>query len=420
MMINLLIEKIKNKEIRICVIGLGYVGLPLLKIATEKGFNTIGLDTDIEKVKKAIKEEVKATTNLNESLNDSDCFIICVPTPIDENHRPDLRFVESATQAVSKYLKKDSIVILESTVAPGTTEEIIVPLLNKSGLEAGKDIYVAQCPERIDPGNKKWNVRNIPRVIGGIDEESAVVARMLYENIIEAEIVKMNSTRAAEAVKIVENTFRDVNIAFINELAKSFDKINIDIFEVIKGASTKPFGFMPHLPGCGVGGHCIAIDPYYLIEKAEKSGFNHNFLKLAREINNSMPEYTIKKIIEGLNEVGKCIKNSKLALLGLAYKGGVGDTRESPAFPILNKLEKLGANIRIFDPYVLDKSTVKSLDEALNKSDFIVIVTDHPEFKKITAEKLKNNGIMAVIDGRNILDKERIKKMNIIYKGIGR
>ncbi|GAG02100.1 unnamed protein product, partial [marine sediment metagenome] len=272
-------------EIKVCVVGLGYVGLPLLKLIIEKGFFAIGLDIDKQKVDKILKEGIAVTTRPDEALNNADCIIVCVPTPIDESYRPDLKFVISAMRTVSKYLKNDSIVILESTVAPGTTEEIAARILGESGFKAGVDFYVAHCPERIDPGNKKWTVRNIPRVVGGINKQSTNIAYAFYVEILNSEVIKMSTVKAAEAVKIVENTFRDVNIAFVNELAKSFDKIGIDTVEVIKGASTKPFGFMAHYPGCGVGGHCIAIDPYYLIEKAEKSGFNHKFLKLAREIN---------------------------------------------------------------------------------------------------------------------------------------
>ena len=417
---NTLVKKIKNKKIKACVVGLGYVGFPLLKLINGKGFDVIGLDVDERKINKAIKEECKVTTDASKALNDADCIIICVPTPVDENHRPNLQFVKLASETIAKHLKKDSLVILESTVAPGTTEEILMPILEKSGLKAGLNFHVAYCPERIDPGNKKWTLRNIPRVVGGTDEESTNVAYTFYREILDAEVVRMSSIKVTEAVKIIENTFKDVNIAFVNELAKSFDKIGIDIIEVIKGASTKPFGFMPHYPGCGVGGHCIAIDPYYLIEKAEKAGFSHKFLKLAREINNSMPEYTVQKIMIGLNKAGKCVKGSNITILGLAYKGGVSDTRESPAFPIINQLERWGANLTIFDPYVLDKSTVKTVDEALEKRDCIVIVTDHPEFREITPEMLKEKGVKAIVDGRNILDKEKIKKLGIIYEGIGR
>jgi len=419
-MTDSLVDKIRNKEIQVCVVGLGYVGLPLLKLTIEKGFNAVGFDTDEKKVKKIKSQGINATNNPDTSHKDADCYIICVPTPIDENNRPNLQFVESSSKMISKYLKKSSIVILESTVAPGTTEEVVVPILEESGLKSGKDFYLSQCPERIDPGNKKWTVRNLPRVVGGIDKDSTDITYEFYNQILESEIIKMSNVKAAESVKIVENTFRDVNIAFVNELAKSFDKIGIDIVEVIKGASTKPFGFMPHYPGCGVGGHCIAIDPYYLIEKAEKAGFSHQFLKLAREINKSMPEYTIKKLINGLNKANKSVKGSNIAVLGLAYKAGVEDTRESPAIPIIKSLENMGANVIIYDPFVLDKSTVKSLDEALSSSSCIIIVTDHQEFKDITPEILKQKNIDVVIDGRNILDKEKIKAHGIIYEGIGR
>lgn len=418
-MSNALIDKIKKKEIKVCVVGLGYVGFPLLELLVKKNFNGIGYDIDKKAVDNAIKNGVPATINDKEALEGFDCAIICVPTPVEENHRPNLEFVESAAEIISKYLKKDSLVILESTVAPGTCEEILLPILEKSGLKQG-DFFVAHCPERIDPGNKDWTVENLPRVLGGIDEESSEVAFVFYKNVLDADVVKLSSAKAAEAVKIVENTFRDINIAFVNELAKSFDEIGIDISEVIKGARSKPFGYMPHYPGCGVGGHCIAIDPYYLIEKAEQSGFNHRFLKLAREINNSMPKYTVKKINKGLNMAKIAINGSNIAILGLAYKPNVEDTRESPAFPIIEELKKWGANVTIFDPYRLDLSTVKTLDDALQNMDCIVIITAHEEFKKITPEKIKENGIKVVIDGRNVLDSKNIKKLGIIYEGIGR
>lgn len=417
---NELIRKIRNKNIKVCVVGLGYVGFPLLKLIDEKGFQAIGLDVDKRKVDETIKRGLNATTEASKALNNADCIVICVPTPIDENHHPDLTFVKSAAETIAHYLKKDSLVILESTVAPGTTEEVVAPILEKSGLKAGKDFYLAHCPERIDPGNKKWTIRNIPRVVGGVDEKSTDIAYAFYKEIIDAEVVKLSTVKTAEAVKIVENTFRDINIAFVNELAKSFDKIGVDVIEVIKGASTKPFGFMPHYPGCGVGGHCIAVDPYYLIEKAEKGGFDHRFLKLAREINNSMPDYTVQKVIMGLNEVGMCVKGTSITILGIAYKGGVDDIRESPALLIIKKLRQLGANLVIFDPYIPEKSTVENLNQALEKSECIVVATDHPEFKQIKPELLKEKGIKVVIDGRNILDKEKIKNLGIIYKGIGR
>ena len=246
-----LIKKIKVKKVKICVIGLGYVGLPLLKLCKDKGFSAIGLDVDQKAVDNAVKEGVSATLDAEYALTDSDCIFICVPTPIEKNNRPNLQYVEDAAKTIAKFLKKDSLIVLESTVAPGTTEEILVPFLKGSGLK-DEEFYVAHCPERIDPGNKKWTVKNLPRVVGGINKKSTKIAVELYKKIIDAEIQELSSVKAAESVKIVENTFRDVNIAFFNEIAKSFDKFGIDISEVIKGAMTKPFGFLAHYPGCGV------------------------------------------------------------------------------------------------------------------------------------------------------------------------
>ena len=417
---NSVIDRIVKKKIMTCVIGLGYVGLPLLQLLSKKKFNVIGLDIKHEQIIKAKTEGLQATLNPSEALKDADIIIICVPTPVDDDHRPDLCYVRTACQTIAKHIKNGVMVMLESTVAPGTTEEIVVSLLEESGLKAGKDFYVAYCPERIDPGNPNWTIENIPRVVAGISKESTDIAFSFYQNVLNGKIVKMSSPRAAEAVKIVENTFRDVNIAFVNELAKSFDKIDIDITEVIKGASTKPFGFLPHFPGCGVGGHCIAVDPYYLIEKAEKVGFSHKFLKLAREINDSMPDYTVEKLIYGLNQVGKSVRDSRITILGLSYKGGVNDTRESPAFEIIDKLKGLGASLKIFDPYVLDKSNVKTIDEAFKETDCIVIVTSHPEFRDISPQTLLDNRVKVVIDGRNILNKKKIQNIGLVYMGIGR
>jgi nucleotide sugar dehydrogenase len=416
---NSLLEKIKTKKIKVCVVGLGYVGLPILQLLLKKKFNAIGLDVSKKAVERAIETGAIATDNPEEALTDSDFILICVPTPIEGNHRPNLNYVKSAAKTISKYLKRNCLVILESTVAPGTTKEILLPILEKSGLKKD-EFYVAHCPERIDPGNKKWTVENLPRVLGGINKKSTDLAYEFYNAILDAKILKLSDAKTAEAVKIVENSFRDINIAFVNELAKSFDKIGIDISEVIKGAETKPFGFMPHYPGCGVGGHCIAIDPYYLIDKAEESGFNHKFLKLAREINNSMPNYTLKKIISGLNKAKKSINGANIVILGLAYKPNVGDTRESPAFPVIEELENWGANLTVFDPYRLDLSNVKTLKEALNKKDCLIVITAHDEFRKVTPERIKENRIKVVIDGRNIMDKDGIKKLGIIYEGIGR
>jgi UDP-N-acetyl-D-glucosamine dehydrogenase len=417
------------------VIGLGYVGLPLAILASRKGYKVIGIDVIKDKVEKVnkgispidddyIKEGLKtakitATTDYS-LVKEADIIVICVPTPVTKKHLPDMSFVENATKSITPYLKKGQLVVLESTVHPGTTDEIMQPILEKSGLKAGKDFYLAHCPERIDPGNKKWVVEKIPRVIGGINPESTKNAAEFYRSIIEAPLLELKSSKEAEAAKIMENSFRDINIAFMNEMAKSFDRQGIDIIDVIKGASTKPFAFLPHYPGCGVGGHCISVDPYYLIDNAKNYGFDHEFLLLARKINNSMPEYTVELLVHELNKLGKSVKNAKIAILGLSYKGNVDDTRESPAFEIIELLKKKGALLTIYDPYIPNKSDVKTLEEAIVKSEYVVLVTDHNEFKNMDLAILKKKNIKLVIDGRNCLDMDKIEGLGIRYKGIGR
>ena len=336
---------------KVGVFGLGYVGLPLAKLVKEKGYDVVGVDISDNAVLRAVDEGVVADKELHDFTN-IDILVVCVPTPVDDEYMPDLTAVKDVCEKISGNLQNGQTVIIESTINPGVCENIVLPVLEKSGLVAGVDFYLAHCPERIDPGNKKFSVKNLPRVVGGINEVSTRKAAEFYEKIIEAPILRLSNIKAAEATKIMENSFRDVNIAFMNEMAKSFDSLEIDITEVIEAASTKPFGFMAHYPGCGVGGHCIPVDPYYLIEEAKRKGFNHQFLKLAREINNSMPEYTVQKVVEALNELGKSVNGTRICVLGISYKKDVGDIRESPALKIIGKLKKLGANVETFDPYV--------------------------------------------------------------------
>ncbi|MBU2028941.1 nucleotide sugar dehydrogenase [Patescibacteria group bacterium] len=425
---------VKKKQ-SVCVIGLGYVGLPLAVQAALKGYDVYGLDNDKEKIKKInagqspIQEEfleinfpkvnIHATTDAK-VIKKCDIAIICVPTPVDEKKLPDLAPVRGAIKSIIQNFKKSQLIIVESTINPGVCEEVVEPMFAKAGYKVNKDYYLAHCPERINPGDLKWNVTNIPRVVGAFDEIGIQMAADFYENIVDGQIMQMNSIREAEAVKIVENSFRDINIAFVNELAKSFDKLGIDVVEVIKGAATKPFSFMPHWPSCGVGGHCIPVDPYYLIERAKLSGFNHEFMKIARKINLSMPGYTIELLRNALNEIGLSLKRTTVGVLGLSYKANVSDLRESPVKELLKLLKENKAHILVFDPYVPEKSTVKSLAELLKKSDAILLATDHTEFKKINSKDFKKYGIKVVIDGKNCLDKEAIKKLGIIYKGIGR
>jgi UDP-N-acetyl-D-glucosamine dehydrogenase len=424
----------KKKQV-VCVIGLGYVGLPLAVRCVEKGFKVFGFDLDRKKInlinkgkspiqEKFLEENLPkfrfTATSDQKILKKADIILICVPTPVDEKYYPDLRPIIEATKIVAKNLKKGALVVLESTVNPGVSEEVVRPLIEKAGYEVGKNVFIAHCPERINPGDKKWNVTNIPRVVGSFDRAGLKKAIDFYKRIVDGEIRPMKSIREAEAVKIVENSFRDINIAFVNELAKSFDKLDIDVKDVILGASTKPFAFMPHFPSCGVGGHCIPVDPYYLIERAKQSGFDHEFLKIARKINNSMPLYTVELLQDALNEIRMPMKGTPVGILGIAYKANVEDVRESPSFKIIKHIQKHGAETLAYDPHIPSRSDVKSLEELLKKSRAVVLVTDHDEFRTISPQTFKKFGIKVVIDGKNCLDKDAIKKLGIIYKGIGR
>ena len=423
----------------ITVVGLGYVGLPLACLCAEKGHKVYGLEIDKNKIDlvnegispiddayatdklKDMKNKIHATSNPADCIPNSDIVVVCVPTPVDKNNSPDLTALMESVSTISKFIKQYSLLIIESTIYPGTIEEIAVPILKKQKFDAYEnDIFVAHCPERIDPGNKKWTIENLPRVVGGITKEATKKTADFYRSIIDADIVELSGVKSAEATKIMENTFRDVNIAFVNEMAQSFDKAGIDIIEVIKGASTKPFAFMPHYPGAGVGGHCIPVDPYYLIEKAKQIGFNHRFLSLAREINSNMPHYTVELLKQQLQKLKKSLKGAKIGVLGLAYKANVDDIRESPSFEIINILKTKEADVFVFDPHVKKGSNVKDLDELFNKSDYVILATEHDEFKNMDLGKLKKHKILAIIDGRNCLDKERIKSMGILYHGVGR
>ncbi|MDD5083450.1 MAG: nucleotide sugar dehydrogenase [Candidatus Moranbacteria bacterium] len=425
-----------NHEKTVCVIGLGYVGLPMAIRSKEVGYEVYGLDLDQSKldlinqgkspIEEAYIEERIAqfpviATNDAAVIRKADIVLICVPTPVDESYYPDLTPVIKAVETTVKNLKKGALVVLESTVNPGVSEEIIRPLFESAGHIVGQDVFIAHCPERVNPGDKTWNVSNLPRVVGSFDQTGLDIALEYYRSISSGEIRPMKSIREAEAVKIVENSFRDINIAFVNELAKSFDKLGIDIKDVILGAATKPFAFMAHYPSCGVGGHCIAVDPYYLIERAKKSGFDHKFLKIAREINNSMPEYTVEKLQDALNLVKLPMNGTAIGVLGLAYKANVDDTRESPAFEVIKNLNKHLAIVETFDPHVLGKSTSQSLEAILEKSKAVIVTTNHKEFiDMLTPELLNKYGILVVIDGKNCLDKDLLESAGIIYRGIGR
>ena len=426
----------KKEKTTVGIVGLGYVGLPLAVRARERGYDVVGFDLD-EKKNAIIKsgkspiEDRYLEENIPKhpfpasadpsSLRTADVVLVCVPTPVDELYMPDLTPVIGAMETVAGNLKKGALVVLESTVNPGVSEEVVVPIFEKFGHVISQDVFLAHCPERINPGDAVWNVTNIPRVVGSLDAEGLERALAFYRSIIDGEIRPMKSIREAEAVKVVENSFRDINIAFVNELARSFDRLGIDVTDVIRGAATKPFSFLAHFPSCGVGGHCIPVDPYYLIERAKKAGFDHKFLRLAREINNDMPAYTVELLQDALNEVKLPINGTSVGVLGIAYKANIDDVRESPSVRIIEHLEKHLANVETFDPHILDRSSMKSLDTILEKSEAIILATDHTEFKEaITPELLKKNRVKVFIDGKNAFDKESFRKSGIIYKGIGR
>lgn len=417
---------------KIAIIGLGYVGLPLALRTADKGYITYGVDLDTVKIKKIkMKQDPIGEPYINEKLqntnlrvtdsvsdaSDSNIFIICVPTPVKNDYQPDLGPLKRAIESIAKYLKKGDLLIIESTINPGVCDEVVIPHIEKlSGLAVNKDFYVSHCPERINPGDTKWNVTNIPRVLGSSGAEGLKITTKFYESIIDAPIMQMGSIKEAEACKVVENSFRDVNIAFVNELAKSFTALGINVKNVIDGAATKPFAFMAHYPSIGVGGHCIPVDPYYLIEYARDYGFEHEFLSLARSINNSMPEFTVDQLVLALNEHELPLKNAHVAVLGLSYKANVADDRESPSYKLIDILERLGAIINTYDPYFLDKSTSSSIDDAMNDAQAVVIASSHREFIE---HNYKESDIKVLIDGKNCLKRSDFTNSGIVYRGIG-
>ena len=354
-------------------------------------------------------------------IRGADIVIIAVPTPVNEDHTPDLTPLEGACAIVGAELAEGTLVIIESTVNPGACETVALSILEAtSGLQGGADFGFAHCPERVNPGDTTYTIATIPRVVGALDAESLARATKFYRNVVRSEVVEMGSIKEAEAVKMVENSFRDINIAFVNELAMSFERAGIDITNVIRGASTKPFGFMAHYPGCGVGGHCIPVDPYYLIHYGRANGFAHRFLETARTINNSMPIHTVDRLAEALAENGIPIAGAKVALLGLSYKRDVGDTRESPALVIRDELLRRGARVRSYDPCAIESGSVRTLADSLKGAHAALIATDHGEFSALTPWDFREYNIAVVVDGRNCLAKEDFVRAGITYRGIGR
>lgn len=421
-----LIEKLNTKEAVIGVVGLGYVGLPLAVEKAKAGYKVIGFDIqekrvnqvnsgenyigDVvdEELQEIVKSKKLMATSDYSLIQEVDAVAICVPTPIDIYKQPNTSYVESSSTEISKYLHEGMLVVLESTTYPGTTEELIKPILEKSGLVCGEDFFLAYSPERVDPGNKQYNTKNTPKVVGGITENCTNVAATLYGSVLESDIHKVSSPAVAEMEKILENTFRNINIALANEMAILCNKMGIDVWEVIEAAATKPYGFMPFYPGPGLGGHCIPIDPWYLTWKAREYNYHTKLIEIAGEINNEMPEYVVKRMSEILNEHGKPLHGSKILVLGVAYKKDIDDYRESPVIPILEKLDEAGSDWTVVDPHVKEfkyrgathKPVEQISDELLKNADLVLIATNHSEFDY---EKILNESEI-VFDTRNSIN----------------
>ena len=391
------------------VIGLGYVGLPLVVESCNSGLKVFGYDNNSDKVKKLqngtspiedisdemLKKAFQKDLTISDSpeaLKDCEHIVISVPTPLTD-YQPDLSYVKAAARTIAENISKDQVIILESTTYPGTTIEVLIPEIESiSELKAGKDFHVGYSPERIDPGNETWNFKNTPKVISGIDDNSTKKIKNFYEKIID-EVVEVSGTKEAEMVKLLENTYRHVNIAFINELAILCNMLDIDIWEVVEAAKTKPFGFESFRPGPGVGGHCIPIDPNYLSFKTRQIGKPVRFVELAQEINNTMPSYIVSRILEKMNSLQKPMKNSNILILGVAYKKDISDTRESPSIDIIENLVSKGVNVSFYDPYVesLDLNVSVNKEQDINNFDnydLILFHTSHSEFSKINFQEI--------------------------------
>jgi UDP-N-acetyl-D-glucosamine dehydrogenase len=427
-------RKIKEKKAHIGVIGLGYVGLPLVKTFLGAGFDATGFDVDQKKVnllnrgrsyikhvtgedlKPFIREKKFRATSDFKDLSNVDAIVVCVPTPLDPHRNPDLSYVLNTTQAIAAHLKNGQLIVLESTTYPGTTEEEMLPLLEKKGMKVGEDFYLAYSPERENPGDEIYTTAKIPKVVGGVTPACRRLAKVLYDQIV-VETIPVSAPRVAEATKLLENIFRSVNIALVNELKMIFERMDIDVWEVIQAASSKPFGYMPFYPGPGYGGHCIPVDPFYLTWKAKEVDYQTKFIELAGEINTMMPYYVVSKTVESLNKNRKSVRGAKILVLGIAYKKDVDDQRESPALKIISLLQNKGARVAYNDPYVHESKghrnypglSLKSVplgQKMLKAYDAVIIVTDHSEYDY--GWIVKNSSL--VIDTRHAI-KKKVKKV---------
>lgn len=426
-----LVSRITEKKAHIGVIGLGYVGLPLAVEFARNGFQATGFEVDQKKaeqinagasyigdvdsslVKELVDEKrLRATVDFD-LLKDCDAIIICVPTPLRKTKEPDVSYILAAAEEIKKRLHRGQLIILESTTYPGTTDEVLLPMFSETDLQLDRDFLLAFSPERVDPGNPQFQTHNIPKVVGGVTEDSTVAAAQLYRQIVK-DVHAVSSARVAEAAKLLENTFRAVNIGMANEMARLCYALNIDTWEVIRAAATKPFGFMAFYPGPGIGGHCIPLDPHYLSWKARQHGFDSRFIGLAEEVNSRMPEHVVQLVSDGLNDSRKPMNGSKVLLLGVAYKKDINDVRESPALSIIDRLRAKGADVRYHDPFVTEirfddahtegsgepLNSVALTDDELSHSDCVVIVTDHSQIDYGRVCRLSS----LVVDTRNALN----------------
>jgi UDP-N-acetyl-D-glucosamine dehydrogenase len=427
-----LLAKINDKSARVGVIGLGYVGLPLLAAFHKAGFNVIGFDVDRAKIEalhrgenylmhlgKTLVSDMKSAGRFDATadfsrLSEPDTIIVCVPTPLGAHREPDLSFIEKSAQAIAQRLRKGQLIVLESTTYPGTTREIVLPLLEARNLRCGADFFLAFSPEREDPGRKDVSTQTIPKLVGGIDEASGKVAVALYQGAID-KVVPVASAEVAEAAKLLENIYRAVNIALVNEMKMVLTAMNVDVWQVIAAASTKPFGFQPFYPGPGLGGHCIPIDPFYLTWKAQEVGMPTRFIELAGEINHKMPDYVVQRTVLALNNRGKAVKGAKILVLGLAYKPDIDDVRESPSFELIEKLLYLGAKVEFNDPHVAATHKMRNYDlqlrsvpispQALRAYDCVLISTHHSAYDwQMIADNanliVDSRGVMRNITGK--------------------
>jgi UDP-N-acetyl-D-glucosamine dehydrogenase len=428
------LRRVVERTATVGVVGLGYVGLPLALVFEEAGFPVLGFDIDTRKIEALRRGEsyirhigaervsaafsrarIAATTDF-ERLRECDAILICVPTPLGTHREPDLSFVRSTAEVIARRARPGQLIVLESTTYPGTTREEILPRLRSAGLTCGLDVFLAFSPEREDPGNATFSTRNIPKVVGGIDGPSGEAAEALYAAAVDR-VVRVASAEVAESAKILENVFRSVNIALVNELKVVFDRMGIDVWEVIEAAKTKPFGFMAFYPGPGLGGHCIPLDPFYLTWKAAEFGVWARFIELAGEVNTSMPRYVVQKTIEGLNAQGKSVKGAKVLVLGLSYKADIDDDRESPSFEILELLSDAGAEVAYCDPFIprarpgrkhqFEKASVPCTADEFARHDAVVVSTAHSAFR----DAALYSGAALVVDTRNIVPAGAARKL---------